>query len=393
MVRLVLAIIAKNEEHCILTMLNSAVKDVCDMVVINDTGSTDRTREVVREWGEKTGIPTYVVDRPFDNFCNSRNHAMEVARQKVTEHGWSRNQTLGMWLDCDETLHITPGFNKQKMDKQLYMMNTFIGSMKYTRNTFWNMSESLHFYYYGPVHEFIMCKEQNISSGLAENIHVDVKMIGASWKGDISQKYLKHAFLLEEYINYEDRNSRWVFYLAQSYHDSSSSSNKEENEKRLLRAMSYYTERVNTLSGYEEERFYSQYRIGTIKLALEYPWAEVHQDLMKAAAMEPLRCESLKIIIDHYLAVSEYHLAYLYAKSAKATFHGQNPYPNRLLFVDESLYNWRLLESVSACCAYTNRKEEAKENFNEILRLVKTKPEWFNQDDLNKINMNAQFFK
>ena len=40
-----------------------------------------------------------------------------------------------------------------------------------------------------------------------------------------------------------------------------------------------------------------------------------------------------------------------------------------------------------------NKREEAKEVFNEILKLVKTNPAWFTQDDLNKIQLNQQFFK
>ena len=67
------------------------------------------------------------------------------------------------------------------------MINTYIGQMKYTRNTFFKVSKP--FRWYGPVHEFIVCDEQNITSGLAENIHVDVKMTGNSWLGDIAEKY------------------------------------------------------------------------------------------------------------------------------------------------------------------------------------------------------------
>ena len=391
--RLILSQIVKDEEHCILTSLNSAIKDICDMVVYVDTGSTDNTKEVILKWGKDNNIPAFVFDRPFDNFENSRNHATEMARQKAHEMGWKHEETWTMWLDADETALIDKKvFDKQKMDKDLYMANVFIGQMKYTRNTFARTSKP--FAWYGPVHEFIICKENNITSGLIEGYHVDVKMIGASWKGNIADKYKKHSALLEDYIDNKDRNSRWVFYTAQSYHDSATlPDNREENEERLRRSMKYYQERINRLDGYEEERFYSQFRIGTIMKVLEKPWAEVHQALLKAYAMEPLRAEPIKVIIDHYLSTSEWHMAYVYSKFARSTFHGNNPYPARLLFVDESLYNWKLLESHAAACIYTNRKEEGKVCYDEILKLVRNNPQWFGMEEIQKIQANAQFFK
>ncbi len=390
--RLVLSQICKNESHCVVNMLNS-LKGVSDMIVFTDTGSTDGTQDIIRKWGEENNIPTFVFDRPFDNFENSRNHALQMAREMAEKQGWKKEETWTHWLDCDETLIVdTKVFDKKKLDKDLYMINTFIGMMKYTRNTFLRMSVAGR--WYGPVHEFITVESPNSTSGLMEGLHVDVKMIGASWKGNIADKYKKHAALLEDYIDNKDRNARWVFYTAQSYHDSASlPDNKEENEERMRRSIKYYQERVNRLDGYEEERFYSQFRIGTIMKVLEKPWAEVHQALLKAYAMEPLRAEPIKVIIDHYLSTGEWHMAYVYTKFAKGTFHCNNPYPARLLFVDESLYNWKLLESHAAACVYTGRKEEGKQCFDEIIGLLKKNPQWFSPEDAQKIQLNSQFFK
>jgi glycosyltransferase involved in cell wall biosynthesis len=390
--RLVLSQIYKNEAHCILDCLNSDVKNVYDMVVYVDTGSTDNTKDLILKWGEENNIPAYVFERQFDNFENSRNYAMQKAKEMSDKHGWKREETWTGWIDCDEKLIMDKSFNKQKLDKDLYMINTFIGNMKYTRNTFIRMSQPGRFY--GPVHEFIICDNPNISSGLMEGLHVDVKMIGASWKGNIADKYKKHAAILEDYIDNKDRNSRWVFYTAQSYHDSATlPDNREENEERLRRSMKYYKERVNRLDGYEEERFYSQFRIGTIMMGLEMPWAETHQEFIKSYAMDPRRGEPIKAIIDHYLMTQEWHLAYVYTKFAVTTLHGNNPYPSALLFVDESLYNWKFLESHAAASVYTGRKEEAKSVFNQLLDILKKNPQWFNTDEVQKINMNAQFFK
>jgi len=388
--KLALNFICKNESKVIERMLNS-VKNIVDLIVVNDTGSTDGTQDIIKKFGIDNDIPTFVFERTFDDFQNSRNFAMQKLNDVVNDIGWDKDKTHGFWIDCDEQLVIDHNFNKTQFTKDLYMINTYIGSMKYTRNTFFKLSKS--FEWYGVVHEFIISKESGLTSGLAENISVKVSMDGHSWDGNISDKYFNHSQILEKYLSKDKRDPRWIFYCAQSFHDSASSQDRLENEERLRRSMKYYKERVNRTDGYEEERFYSQFRLGTIKRALEYPWAETMQELLKAYAMDPMRAEPIKVIIDYYLSVNEWNLAYLYSKAAKVTFHGKNPYPTRLLFVDESLYTWKLLEVHAAACYYTGRKEEAAATYKELQDIIKKMPQIFSQDDMNKINANAQFFR
>ncbi len=388
--KLALNFICKNESHVIGTMLNSA-KDIVDLIVVNDTGSTDGTQDIIKKFGEDNNIPTYVFERPFDDFEKSRTWAMTKLKDVVNELGWDADKVHGFWFDCDETLVISPKFNKSQFTKDLYMINTYIGQMKYTRNTFFKVSKP--FRWYGPVHEFIVCDDKNITSGLAEDIHVDVKMTGASWQGNISAKYKSHAFVLEKYIDENRQDPRWIFYTAQSYHDSASvPDSREENEERLRRALKYYRERVSRNDGYAEEIYYSQYRIGTIMRSLEEPWNLTHQECLKAYTMDPARGESIKTIIDYYLQVGEWHNAYLYTKFAKVNFHGKNPYPSRLLFVDEALYVWKFAEAHAAACFYTNRMDEAKQTFSEILATQKTSPQYFTPEDIKKLEINGQFF-
>ena len=388
--KLALNFICKDESHVIGKMLESC-KTITDLIVVNDTGSTDGTQDIIRKFGEENNIPTYVFERPFDDFEKSRNHAIQKLKEVVAELGWDPNKVHGYWFDCDETLIIDPKFSKDQFVNDLYMINTFIGQMKYTRNTFFKVSKP--FRWYGPIHEFIVCDEQNITSGLAENIHVDVQMTGASWQGDIPTKYKNHAFVLEKYIDANRQDPRWIFYTAQSYHDSASiPDNREENEERLRRALKYYKERVNRTDGYAEEIYYSQFRIGTIMRSLEEPWNLTHQELLKAYNMDPSRAESIKIIIDYYLQMNEWNMAYLYSKFAKVNFHGKNPYPNRLLFVDEALYIWKFAEAHAATCFYTGRMDEAKATYQEIVNISKNSPQYFTPEDFNKLQQNAQFF-
>lgn len=389
--KLALNFICKNESHVIERMLNSA-KSITDLIVVNDTGSTDGTQDIIRKFGEENNIPTYVFERPFDDFEKSRTWAMTKLSEVVAELKWDADKVHGYWFDCDEQLVIDPTFNKNQFTADLYMINTYIGQMKYTRNTFFKVSKP--FRWYGPVHEFIVCDEQNITSGLATGIHVNVSMDGASWQGKVSEKYLSHSHKLETYINENRQDPRWIFYTAQSYHDSASiPDNKEENEERLRRSLRYYKERTERTDGYVEEIYYSHYRMGTIMRSLEHPWNLTMQQCLKAYAIDPLRGESIKTIVDYYLQMGEWHLAYLYTKFGYETFHGKNPYPKKLLFVDESLYVWKFAEAHAAACFYTGRVDEAKKTYTQILAAVKSNPTAFTPDDLQKIEMNGQFFK
>ena len=390
MPKLALNFICKDESHVIERMLNSS-SGILDLIVAVDTGSTDNTIELINKYGADNNIPTYVFERPFDTFDKSRNFAMDKLRDVVKEIGWNANDVFGFWYDCDEQLIVDPKFNKNQFNKDLFMINTRISQMKYTRNTFFRVSKP--FRWYGVCHEYIICDDQNITSGLAENISVDVSMDGASWQGDISQKYLSHAHKLEAYIAADRTDPRQIFYTAQSYHDSASmKDNKEENEERLRRSIKYYRERVSRQDGYPEEIFYAQYRIGTIMRSLDEPWNLTHQELLKAYAIDPLRAESIKVIIDYYLQMGEWHMAYMYTKFAKMNFHGKNPYPTRLLFIDEATYVWKIAESHSASCYYTGRMDEAKATYQDIVNATKTHPHCFTPEDLQKIQMNGQFF-
>ena len=165
------------------------------------------------------------------------------------------------------------------------------------------MSKSWSFY--GPIHEFIIANDKDVTSGLAENILVDVSMDGNSWQGDVSQKYLSHSHKLEAYIAEDRTDPRWIFYTAQSYHDSASmQDNPDENKERLRRSIKYYKERTERNDGYAEEIYYSHYRIGSIMKTLEEPWKDTMQQCLKAYACDPARGESIKIIIDHYLQIN-----------------------------------------------------------------------------------------
>ena len=378
--------IMKNETH-VLPRWFESISKIVDHVTLVDTGSTDNSIALAKELGEKYNIPVDVYERPFDNFRDCRNYAMEMAKGKTT---------YCFWLDIDEVLIIDEKvFNKQNLDKDIYMFTTQINDMEYTRNEMWRSDKE--FTWYGPIHEYIIPKTKeltdNLSSGLAEGIKVFVNTDGASWKDRIDVKYKKHADVLEEYITNEDKNPRWVFYTAQSYHDSANvPNNHAENNERRRRAIYYYTQRVQDVNGYHEERFYSQYRIGTMMMAMNKPWTECKNALLKAYNLDPLRGEPIRLITEYYQQLGEWNLAYLYSKMGVTTFHNNNPYPHRLLFIDKNYYNWRAAELHAYSSIQTGRVPEANQAFREVYNYFSKNINSFNDEDKKRIIHNAPKF-
>ena len=80
------AILTFNSERCIEQVLES-VRDVADEIVVLDSGSTDRTLNIVKSFGAK------VYFREFDNFVNQKNHLLSLCREK-----WV------LFIDDDEVL-------------------------------------------------------------------------------------------------------------------------------------------------------------------------------------------------------------------------------------------------------------------------------------------------
>jgi len=97
-----LCIIVRNEESTIGRCLDS-VKDICDEIIIVDTGSTDRTKEIVEKYTDRIFDFTWI-----DDFAAARNFAFSQATMEYI-----------LWLDADDIIAASDQEKFLKLKKNL----------------------------------------------------------------------------------------------------------------------------------------------------------------------------------------------------------------------------------------------------------------------------------
>lgn len=102
-------IMVKNEEKSIATTINS-VYGIINEIVVLDTGSTDRTIEIIKETCNKNKQTLFIKETSFKTFPESRNDAIEFAESVVSK-------TYILLMDAGDELEI--GFSKGEFIKYL----------------------------------------------------------------------------------------------------------------------------------------------------------------------------------------------------------------------------------------------------------------------------------
>ncbi len=79
--KLALNMIVKDEEHVIKTTLESIHKYI-DYYIITDTGSSDNTKKIIKEFFDSKNIKGEIHDVPWKNFGYNRTKALELCDGK-----------------------------------------------------------------------------------------------------------------------------------------------------------------------------------------------------------------------------------------------------------------------------------------------------------------------
>lgn len=327
-----LSMIVKNETHIIHECLNSIWQHI-DYWVVVDTGSTDGTQDLIRTFFAEKGIPGELIERPWINFGHNRSEALELCTGKG-DYAWM--------IDADDRILGEFKYpNGKNLQHDAYAIKCGRENCVWWRNQIFKTG--IGWQYLGVLHEYANCpnREPLTQAQIFGEYHLEARTLGAR-NVNITQieKYSKDAELLETELSKDPTNSRYQFYLAQSYFDS----------QQWEKAESAYLRRVE-LGGWEEECYYSLFRVALI--AMNKPnsnWADIQEKLLSAYDYRPCRAEPLHIIARYLRSKNQQRSAYMFARTACGLSYPQQD----ILFIDTGVYKWMCLDEFCACAFYVH---------------------------------------
>lgn len=331
----VVVLMVKNEESVICQTLDPYVKAGMNSFLIFDTGSTDRTVEVVTEYFQENDIINWhIFQEPFVDFEISRNRSIQLAEECFPE------AKFFLLPDAEWYLRNVEGlidFCNEQADKDIacYLIRIANGNIDFRTSRLIRNGVGARFV--GDIHEVIHADSYEKAPG---DIYFE---LGASRVGIEKSRQRWHRDkekLLKRYHANPD-DPRTTFYLAQTY----------ECLGELEDAYGYYLIRVKQ-QGWIEETYEAYYRLGRItdylsKTHSNYTWHMAQDYYFAAHALMPHRAEPLVRLAEHYWpdgeGPSNAPLCYLYAKRAF-----ELPYPEHdVLFVCPDAYQFKRYELLS----------------------------------------------
>lgn len=325
---LCLNMIVKNESKIIERLFDS-VSSFIDCYCICDTGSTDNTVELITNYFSAKNIPGKILCEPFKNFCHNRNFAL---------HGAIGMSDYILLMDADMILDL-----KQFDKSRLLSGDAF---------TLLQGTDSFHYHnirivkndgrcaYRGVTHEYMdVPTDYKTLHILKDSLFInDIGDGGAK-----IDKYERDIKLLTQGLIDEPTNARYCFYLANSYYDI----------KNYDKAIENYLKRIS-MGGWEQEIFYSTYRIGLAYSHMDkksdaiYYWLEAYNYF-------PTRLESLYEVIKHYRINKKHTLGIEFYNLAKKTLDQKHNMVGHL-FLHQNIYDYLIIYEYTILSYYIGIK-------------------------------------
>jgi len=357
-----LNMIVKNEASVIKRCLAS-VKPIIDYWIIIDTGSTDGTQEIIREFMQD--IPGELHEYPWVDFAHNRNQALALSKGKGD---------YLLFIDADEELRFDENFQSSSMTKDFYFFPIKQPSgINYFRECL--IKSNLDWKWVGPVHETIVSSQSKTYDVLP-----GVTNLSNTEDGNRSrdpEKYLKDATILEKALQEEPHNSRYVFYLALSY----------GNAKEYKKALKWHEKRVS-MGDSEQEIFYSYLTIAKIHENLGSDFNTVVNSYTKAYLYRPSRGEPLYYLANYYLQRENYVLSYLLIKLGLTL-----AVPGDIIFVQHDIYDTGFYLQLADCAYKLGKYNEALEAYDKLINNPSVPFEQKSRITQNKVYVEDLLFR
>ena len=349
---LCLATVCKNEEKCIERLLESVHKFI-DYWVIVDTGSTDRTCEIIEEYFKRKGIPGELHHDEWVSMGHNKTRMMAYAKGKTD---------YVIHIDADD--YMVGHLEKEDLREgnNAFFLRVLRGGTEY--KTWVVFDNSVSWRFIGVAHTLIKCVEiPNFQTlDLSEKPYHMVSVLSGGARSNDPEKYYKDALNLQKQFfdtlldDPEDLNIRSVFYTAQSYLDCG----------RTEDALRWYRLYTKMSDVWIEEKFESHMRIAKCMMELGWDLNKIISQMTIAIEMFPDRAEPLYHLGKYCNNLRESDLAYKYLSEAmtKSLEDVQKKY---VLFIDHYTYGSSLKDELSIACYWTGRYQEGYKHLMEIL--------------------------
>lgn len=335
--RIGLNMIVKNETHVLEGLLRS-IAPLIDTWTIVDTGSTDGTPQLIERVMAELGIPGHLHHRPWRDFGTNRSEALELARGTASYH-WV--------IDADDL--VVGDLRFSELSLPCYHLRYGKG-FTYLRQQLFR--DDLPWRYVGVLHEFPSCGQEVECALIEGEYYIESRRLGD--RNRDPNKYLNDARVLEEGLRREPENSRYWFYLGQSYFDAGV----------FDKALEAYRHRA-LMKGWAEEVFFAQMKAGLCLERLSAPTPEITAALVEAWRSRPVRVESLYHLSRILRLRNEFEMAALFARHALTV-----PLPADRLFVDATCYDYGVADEFSVSAYYCQSVAVSREGYEVCMKLA-----------------------
>ncbi|UBM09249.1 glycosyltransferase [Cupriavidus metallidurans] len=329
--RICLSMIVKNEAAVIERCLR-AVRPHIHAWAISDTGSTDGTQDIIRN--TLGDLPGELIERPWVDFSTNRNEALALA----AKHG-----DYALLIDADDIIEAS-GFGKLTAD--CYDMGVQFRSLTYSQPHLIRLGHG--FFYTGVTHEYIDCNRPYSRDTLKNAIY----RIGDDGARRVSgRKFVEDAGILEKALAADPGNTRYQFYLAQSYRDGG----------LVDKAIAAYANRA-TMGGWDEEVYYSMLQMAVLKEGGGASPGVIVDAYLDAYNYRPTRAEAPCELARYFRLRQRHVLARDFARVATGIAQ-----PDDRLFMDQTVYDWRARDELSIALYWCNERDESARLCRELL--------------------------
>lgn len=341
---LVVVLMVKDEVSVITQTLQPLVEGGVKDFVIFDTGSTDGTQDIVREFfSAHELVNAHIIQEAFVDFATSRNHALDVAKHifpqatfmLMPDAEWYMHNVEALLQFCDD---------HKDDDHPAYLIPIRSTALAFFVSRLIRCDKDIRFV--GAVHEVL---NQLITVTLPSNVYFEWRPSQKGKEKSMQRWQRDRDLLLKSYAQ-NPLDVRTLFYLAQTYDCLGDWEN----------AYTFYKKRA-AIHGWDEENFMTRYRLGNVAQQIIIP-EEVSicplaiRHYLEAFALRPQRAEPLIKIAQYYIDKNEMQLAFLFAARA-----AQIPYPTQdILFVEKYMYDFVRYDLLGRCAWYVGEYERGE---------------------------------